>query len=309
MQFGLVQSPPDPRDWIYSAKVDIPALPRQFLRTEYPVGKQLKGDCVGWSGVGVKEVQENTSFYRRYKFNARFIYDECKKIDGMPGQEGTHFRALMKVLQSLGAALNSEYFSYDSQTAAGNAVYEEAARFKVSNYAKIQTLDETKAAIYQQGAAAMGVLVCENFVSNEGEFIAEPEGRILGLHAITATGWSDELRALRIRNSWGSEWKSNGYAWLPYDLLSWRSDIGISFVFEAWSTVDLPTQIQPASKIELWEGRDIAVVDGVMVNVDQSVMIDPQTNRMVAPARFIAEMAGYVVVWDGDQRKAVFTRR
>jgi C1A family cysteine protease len=41
-------------------------------------------------------------------------------------------------------------------------------------------------------------------------------------HAVTAVGYSDELRirstrgALLIRSSWGSKWGQDGYGWLPY---------------------------------------------------------------------------------------------
>ncbi|MEB3169272.1 MAG: C1 family peptidase, partial [Synechococcaceae cyanobacterium] len=56
-----------------------------------------------------------------------------------------------------------------------------------------------------------------------------PGERVLGGHAIDAVGYDDNLKikntnggatettgALLIRNSWGTQWGSGGYGWLPY---------------------------------------------------------------------------------------------
>ena len=36
-------------------------------------------------------------------------------------------------------------------------------------------------------------------------------------HMVQITGWSDELNAWEVKNSWGRTWGHNGYAWVSYD--------------------------------------------------------------------------------------------
>lgn len=38
-------------------------------------------------------------------------------------------------------------------------------------------------------------------------------------HAVMAVGYNDELRAFKIRNSWGKEWAKNGHFYMPYDFI------------------------------------------------------------------------------------------
>ena len=38
-------------------------------------------------------------------------------------------------------------------------------------------------------------------------------------HAVTAVGYDDQKKAVRIMNSWGTKWKDQGYCWVSYDSL------------------------------------------------------------------------------------------
>ena len=42
-------------------------------------------------------------------------------------------------------------------------------------------------------------------------------GELPNAHMVLIVGWSDELGAWRIRNSWGPDWGENGEAWLAYE--------------------------------------------------------------------------------------------
>jgi len=324
---GIVQSPPDYRDWLYAVRGGpLPAtLPIKFWLPEYPVGNQDKlGSCGGWASAAVKEYQENSNGYFLYRFSPLFIYQECKKIDGLPDQEGTTLKAAMQVLQKVGTCLERSYpymvvkpFPQPSPK-----VYEEAANFKIGSYVKIQTLEELKAAVMdtRTGAVLAGVLVAENFLSPEpGGLVPLPGGHILGGHAIAVTGWDDNLEHcyadgkvrkgfLRFRNSWGAKWGDKGYGWLPYDFFYGRTDIGMPFFFEAWTSIDLPSAIMPARVIELWVGSLTARVDGAVVTLDQPPLIDTKTSRTLIPLRFVGEAAGYKVDYYTEEHKIVLTK-
>ncbi len=330
---GVIASKPDHRDWLYAVKAGpLPALPPSYRLPEYPVGNQGNlGSCVGWGGAAVKESQENVGVYKFLRFSPLFIYRECKQIDGLPDQEGTTLKAAMQVLQKIGACLERSYpyTTVKPFPQPDPEDYEEAAKYKIGNYVKIQTLDELKAAVMdpRTGAVLAAVLVCKSFTITDTGFVPMPGGdgvvsdrdTILGAHAIAVTGWDDNLEHrypsgvvrkgfLRFRNSWGKEWGDKGYGWLPYDFFYGRADFGMPFFWEAWTSIDLPSPPTPAKKIELWAGSRRAVVDGVEMELDQPAVIDPKSGRLLVPVRFISEMAGYRVDWDAEQHKATFTR-
>lgn len=62
-----------------------------------------------------------------------------------------------------------------------------------------------------------------NFGNASGEFaFPSPGDAVQGGHAVVAIGYDNNRRigdkkgALKIRNSWGTDWGEEGYGWLPY---------------------------------------------------------------------------------------------
>jgi hypothetical protein len=326
---GVIQSPPDHRDWLYAVKAGpLPvALPSSYRLPEYPVGNQGPiGSCVGWASAAVKEYQENAgSVYFPLRFSPLFIYQECKKVDGMPDKEGTTLKAAMQVLQKIGACLERShpYTTARPFPEPDPEDYVEAANYRVGNYVKIQTLEELKAAVMdtRTGAVLAAVLVCENFLKPEpGGFVPMPGGAMLGGHAIAVTGWNDTLECryadgktlrgfLRFRNSWGPEWGDRGYGWLPYNFFRGRTDLGVPYFFEAWTSIDLASPPTPVNTIELWIGKTEAKVDGMVVALDQPPVVDSKTNRTLVPLRFVGEMTGYRVDYHAREQRIMLTRR
>jgi hypothetical protein len=64
-------------------------------------------------------------------------------------------------------------------------------------------------------------------ISVDDEFDVLPRGaiyhwhgrRVLGYHAIIIIGYSDNMSAVRMLNSWGTRWADGGYGWVDYDSL------------------------------------------------------------------------------------------
>lgn len=320
--FGAIKSPPDHRDYIYGQMMPVGAVPERFLLKEFPVRDQGRyGTCVGQAASGVKDWQERKNYRREVLTSPLFVYSECKKLDGIPDQEGTYPRVAFKVLKNAGICKEGTFpysLMKDKQPpGTTERAKDEAKEFVIGAYAKVQTLAEIKQALMRDGPVMGALMVVSNFIEPEpGGFIPMPEGFMMGGHAVVVTGWDDNLKHtykrpfmgkttfqgfLRVRNSWGARWGDNGYCWIPYEFFNGRTDIGTPYWMESWSSVDVVLPPQSAKRIVIVPGQEYALVDGDKVPLDQPAAIDPKTNRTLMPLRFIAENMGWHVHWDGKQ--------
>jgi C1A family cysteine protease len=270
-KFCLNRSPIDERDFIYKALVKIEELSSNYDRESEcsPIRDQgINGFCYAFTGEAMKEQQEWKE-YPELKpiFSPLFITKNCKDIDGIPGDEGSNIRSVMEILLKYGVCYENSY-KYDLYL--GNlkfpeispSIYTEASKYKIKSYALCNTLDEIKHAIYNNGLVLGGILVCTNFMNPENGFVDNPEGKVLGLHAITIVGWNDNLvytykngktrkGFLKCRNSWGEEWGLKGYFYLPYDFYNGTSDT-IDYFFEAYSSIDIIDNPIPEPVKKYW---------------------------------------------------------
>lgn len=154
-----------------------------------------------------------------------WIYNECKKLDGIPDAEGTFFRVGMKVLKATGAK------PLDS-------LETEAKKYKIGGYAQVDNLsfEGLKSAIYQNGVILAGFRG-----SDEGwktAYVRTPKtSEKQWGHAISLIGWNKNY--LIGQNSWGKGWGENGLFYIPKDYLP----------MEAWAVlVDLPNDFVISEK-------------------------------------------------------------
>jgi C1A family cysteine protease len=327
-KFNLIKSQEDPRDFVYSWIVKSTQLPSKYNRESEcsPIRNQGNwGFCWTFAGDGIKEWQEwKERSYQKPILSPLFIAVEGKKIDGITDSEGSTLKTVFKVLYKKGICYETTY-PYSGYK--GNLqfptvpqeAYDEAVNFKIKNYAKLYTLNDIRSALINSGLVLAGIVVADNFLIPENGFVNKPEGNILGSHAIVICGYDDELTFtykngitrkgfLRIRNSWGETYGDKGYAWLPYDFYNGKLDIGMSYFFEAWSSVDASTILPVAKEIVMWIGKNNALIDGNEVILDQPPIIDQVTWRTLVPLRFIAENAGYGVQWIENEQKIILSK-
>lgn len=68
-----------------------------------------------------------------------------------------------------------------------------------------------------------GISVFEDFESEEVSktgLIPMPQGNPLGGHAICMVGYDDSKKLIKFANSWGADWGSAGYGFLPYEYVA-----------------------------------------------------------------------------------------
>lgn len=340
---GLRPSPQDYRHWLYGQKIDMTAtadgLPRATMNARpgsiFDQGKE--GSCTGNGGAYHKGFQERASHNGQWLVFARsFLYKLARTLDGINhnGDDGSTPLAIMQVLQKYGVCLEST-FSYESDPTnplsldakdIPQAAYTEALNYRISNYAKCQTLDEMKHALALGKTLLSGVIVTDTFMHPEaGGFCGLPQGSIYGGHCINIVDYDDDLTHtyadghtekgfFLFPNSWSDQWGDKGYGKIPYSFLNATSEITadhyMHFFMEAWTSIDLDSDpVAPPERtgvtIEVWEGKQNAAINGNNVPLDQPPV--EINNRVMVPVRFISEALGAKVDWDGNEKKVTIT--
>ena len=216
---GCVKSKIDRRDVLLS-QVQAP-IPLRELPDNYIIPYQLTildqnsyPACVGFSSASLKAEKERRE-QNLIDFDGLWLYQECKKIDRAPNQDGTNLRAAMKVLKKIGAKPLNQ-----SET--------KASKYKIGGYAQIDDLSfrGLKSAIYQNGVILAGF-----FGDNAGWQTArvKPPVKAQWGHAIALIGFNKNY--IIFQNSWSEIWGEKGIGYIPKNYLP----------FECWSIlVDLP---------------------------------------------------------------------
>ncbi len=226
---GLVPSPIDKCD-ILSSEIT-PTIKR--IPTEFPPPFDLEvldqnhyPACVGFSCAALKQEKEMRERVVK-TFDGKWIYDEAKKIDGIPNFQGTYLRAGMKILLNKGAKPIEQPAT-------------EAPKYRIGGYARVDDLsfEGLKKAIAVHGALIVGMRGTNAGWQNA--HIRPPKtGEKLWGHAIALIAYTKDY--LIFQNSWGN-WGENGLGYIPANYLP----------FEAWvSLVDRPDTISKIPEIGL----------------------------------------------------------
>lgn len=237
-KLGCLPDKMDERDFLMRAYLPVIKLPAKvdYSSKMSPVRDQGdEGTCVGFaSAVGMKEYQEKKDYGKLVELSPRFLYNECKKVDGIPG-EGTTIRTAMKALKGLGVC-QEKYWPYkprqcDKPRPGANG---DAKKFNVFTYARILNLQELKMSLVQKGPVVIGVQVFNGMMAAKKGMVPLPESKesSLGGHAICAVGYDNKKKLVKFKNSWSAAWGDKGYGYLPYAYIE-------KYMMDAWSSVDV----------------------------------------------------------------------
>jgi C1A family cysteine protease len=211
-----------------------------------------EGTCVAFAATsGMKEYQELLDYEKPVVLSPRFVYSECKKIDGMPAAEGTTVRAAMQVLENRGVCQEKfwPYVSHQKTGARAGAV-SDAKKFRVKTYARILNLHELRLSLFTKGPCVIGVEVFSGMLETRTGLVPLPgkDEASLGGHAISPVGYDDGKRLVKFKNSWSDQWGRKGYGSLPYTYIE-------RYMMDAWSSVDIedPNPLTLASVLDYRE--------------------------------------------------------
>ena len=236
---GYLSDPVDERDLLWRSvvapqSVSVPA--RFTLSSLGPVLDQ--GDkpmCVAYSSATLKMQQEFKEHKKYYSFDPEWLYSECKKIDGSPNIDGTYLRTALQIVQNRGYLAKAERYKLKQDTS-----------FKIEKYVRLMSVQQIKEAIYHVGPVVFGITVDSGIYSpDRSGVIPDPNDDIIGGHAMCAVGYDDNKKcgasrgALYVKNSWGDNYGSRGYIWIPYSHFDHYPG------WDAWRSVDAKDLILP----------------------------------------------------------------
>lgn len=232
----------DDRDYLMRAYLPMVKIPRKvdFTSKMTPVRNQGdEGTCVGFAAtVGMKEYQEKQDWKRLIELSPRFLYNECKKIDGHKSEEGTQIRIAMKVLKNTGVC-QEKLWKYEAHDADGpdapvKKMAADAKKNRVLSYARILDLDELRLSLAAKGPCVIGIVCFNGIMKTQTGKVTMPKSgeRPLGGHAVCAVGYNDSTKLIKFKNSWSEAWGDSGYGYLSYAYTR-------KYMLDAWSSIDI----------------------------------------------------------------------
>lgn len=305
---GCLPSPHDSRDY----KINKFFAPQLTFPDEYRIPEYIDevydqgyvGSCVAFSLKTIKEYQELRERKVWEKYSAGFIYlNRFKRDDGRGSHQHTHFgegmypRDALKSLQLDGVCkhelfpYNVSFYYYEKYPIPYEA-FAQAKPQRIAYYFAVDTVEEIKTALMQNGAVLFCIPVYENFYNTGKDGIVPiPSGNIKGYHAMVVVGWRKDNRWI-VQNSWGKEWGDNGYCYYRFDYPK----------SEAWGITDAQIKDQI---IELWVGKKDVKMNGVLIQnkLDQPPIVDNKTNRTLVPLRAVAELFGKTVIYHPEDKR------
>lgn len=258
---GCVPSRPDRRDFLIANFIPIKAageLPAEYrVPGDVPVHDQDGvGQCVAFTCAAIKEYQELKERGSLAHWSPNYIYG--KRDPDMYLGEGMEPRDALKALQKYGICrleVNSDLDTFDRACAKITPDMDADARpQRIKTYARINTAQELKSALYHTGACMVAIAVYPSFQSCPSDGMLPMPGpgeAIQGYHAVTCVGWRTDGRLI-IQNSWGTSWGDRGFCYMPAEYP----------IMEMWAVTDLAPpfiDVEP----DRWSAEAIAKVKNV----------------------------------------------
>ena len=140
-------------------------------------------------------------------------------------------RDVFRILKRIGSVPESSYpyRADDFAPIPDKTLYDQAAKFRIANFARVITMDGLKRALLELGPCYLLLPLFKKRPQFwQGETDEEPQGG----HAVTVVGYTTE--GFILRNSWGDKWNGDGHVIFPYN--DWSRH------WECWVSVDAKSE-------------------------------------------------------------------
>ena len=234
VKLNVKKSPRDRRDYVYKGSYGnmsstIPTV--LDLRSDLqPIRNQgNQGTCYAQTVACVKEWQEKKdSGFDEYMSPQFFYNNRTNNHDDNPSNDDGMFgRDVMELMRQVGICreTNYPYGVIQKRYDIPQSCFEEAKKYRIKNYARIEDMGSLKESLVKNGPALIA-FPTYNLGPYFWRNIGEPRR---GGHAVTVVGYNQF--GFILRNSWGTDWGDRGYTIYPYH--EWGAH------WECWTTVDI----------------------------------------------------------------------
>jgi C1A family cysteine protease len=241
-KFNLKRSPVDNRDIllrsVYPQEIVLPAT--LDLRGNMPPVRDQgnQGSCSAQTAAEMKEWEERTDIGFTGYMSPQFVYNLREDY----AEEGMTPRDTLKILNQIGIVSEKSYPYGKIEDLDGATLNpklaDEAKKYRIISYARIDTSDSLKKALFINGPCYIAFPV---YNPNKLDFWnPDYKGQqMLGGHAVSVAGWTKD--SFIIRNHWTAEWGDHGYTYFKF--IEWGAQ------WECWTSVDektpIPTPVPP----------------------------------------------------------------
>jgi hypothetical protein len=219
-------------------------LPRRVDLSRYfpiPGHQRNQGSCTAWAvGYAARAYYVSRKESRNIAFESNipspaYIYNLSKSSDC---DSGTQISSAMDVLKRGALSLSRYPYSPDKCEAPTGAQMAQATDFRIFGYSAVFSsydssrfpierwgsyLGNIKGALSRGDPLILSIKTTDAFKRlKRGEVYQTPTTCSKAnscAHAVTAVGYDDELQAIKIINSWGTGWGTDGFGWIDYRLL------------------------------------------------------------------------------------------
>ncbi len=242
---------------------DTVILPSEYDISEFlpKVGSQgSQGSCVAWAtGYYLKSYQENYEDVQNgildldYELSPAYIYNQIK-VAGCDG--GSVVQDALDTISSQGIVDWSvmPYNQNECDTQPNDEQKELAEPNKIEKYFYFHqdsVYQHTKAALLRDQPVVIAITIDRSYFGardENGIYMYRKFKDPVGGHAMLVVGYSDDMNAFKVVNSWGQGWGNDGFVWIDYLAFQEAGDLDGEFpvLCEAWITDDIAVT-QPAS--------------------------------------------------------------
>lgn len=200
-----------------------------------------QGSCVAFSLTSVFEYAVKLNTGEMKDLSEAFLYYNSRKLDQGEAfdpnlDEGTTITSALKSLAEFGLPEETycRYNEYVCSETPSQAAYDDAMVRKLIKALNVERRVEDIKSAVAEGYPVLGSFsLCPSFNPSSNGLVSMPSQEEIAAiadgtenmdkhnrHAMVIVGFDDRLQSFLVRNSWGADWGSKGYCYIPYDYIS-----------------------------------------------------------------------------------------